>query len=142
MNTANWVPDLFMERVMNDGNGPCSLPTRHPICTIYTVRPSKRPEAHERKAENGEIRNFRKLRAMHLWRVLTMLFGRPSLDRVQGSMQHRSPQNHVGVVHLESMHEITPNTSRDETAVCNLGRSTWPPMSAKKALIATSWRKP
>jgi len=125
MNTANWVPDLFMERVMNDGEWTLFSPDETPdLHDLYGPAFKTAYEAHERKAENGEIRNFRKLRAMDLWRrMLTMLFetGHPWIA-FKDPCNIRSPQNHVGVVHSSNLcTEITLNTSRDETAVCNLG---------------------
>ncbi|MGO4833703.1 ribonucleoside-diphosphate reductase subunit alpha, partial [Rhizobiaceae sp. 2RAB30] len=125
MNTANWVPDLFMERVEANAEwtlfSPDDVPDLHDLCgaafkTAY--------EAYEAKAAAGEIEVSRKLRAVDLWRrMLTMLFetGHPWIT-FKDPCNIRSPQNHVGVVHSSNLcTEITLNTSRDEVAVCNLG---------------------
>ncbi|TSE37902.1 Ribonucleoside-diphosphate reductase 1 subunit alpha [Tepidimonas fonticaldi] len=125
MNTANWIPDLFMKRVMENGDwtlfSPSSVPDLHD-------KVGKAFEeayiAYEAKAERGEIRPSKKVRAVDLWRkMLTMLFetGHPWIT-FKDPCNIRSPQQHVGVVHSSNLcTEITLNTSDTETAVCNLG---------------------
>jgi ribonucleoside-diphosphate reductase alpha chain len=125
MNTANWIPDLFMRRVMEKGPwtlfSPSSVPDLHDkfgtdFETAYV--------AYEEKAARGEIRPSRTLEATDLWRkMLTMLFetGHPWIT-FKDACNIRSPQQHVGVVHSSNLcTEITLNTSDSETAVCNLG---------------------
>ncbi len=125
MNTANWVPDLFMRRVMEKGPwtlfSPSSVPDLHDkfgkdFETAYV--------AYEEKAARGEITPCRTLPAADLWRkMLTMLFetGHPWIT-FKDPCNVRSPQQHVGVVHSSNLcTEITLNTSDTETAVCNLG---------------------
>ncbi len=125
MNTANWIPDLFMRRVMEKGNwtlfSPSNVPDLHDkfgadFETAYV--------AYEEKAARGEIRPSRTLPAADLWRkMLTMLFetGHPWIT-FKDACNVRSPQQHAGVVHSSNLcTEITLNTSDTETAVCNLG---------------------
>ncbi len=125
MNTANWIPDLFMKRVIEGGDwtlfSPSTCPDLHDLFgrefeVAYT--------AYERQADSGEIKLFRRLPAKDLWRkMLSMLFetGHPWITFKDAS-NVRSPQNHVGVVHSSNLcTEITLNTSDTEIAVCNLG---------------------
>jgi ribonucleoside-diphosphate reductase alpha chain len=125
MNTANWIPDLFMRRVMEKGSwtlfSPSDTPDLHDkfgkdFEKIYT--------AYEAKAERGEIKPARKLQASDMWRkMLSMLFetGHPWIT-FKDACNVRSPQQHAGVVHSSNLcTEITLNTSDTETAVCNLG---------------------
>lgn len=125
MNTANWIPDLFMERVYNDEQWTLFSPNDaielhecygEAFKTIY--------EEYEDKAQRGEIKLFKKVRALDLWRkMLTMLFetGHPWMT-FKDPCNIRSPQSHAGVVHSSNLcTEITLNTSDQETAVCNLG---------------------
>jgi ribonucleoside-diphosphate reductase alpha chain len=125
MNTANWIPDLFMRRVMEKGNwtlfSPSNVPDLHDkfgteFETAYL--------AYEEKAARGEIKPSRTLQASDLWRkMLTMLFetGHPWIT-FKDACNVRSPQQHAGVVHSSNLcTEITLNTSDTETAVCNLG---------------------
>ncbi|MES2913220.1 MAG: ribonucleoside-diphosphate reductase subunit alpha [Pseudomonadota bacterium] len=125
MNTANWIPDLFMRRVMEKGSwtlfSPSDTPDLHDkfgkeFEAIYT--------AYEAKAERGEIKPSRKLQATDMWRkMLSMLFetGHPWIT-FKDVCNIRSPQQHTGVVHSSNLcTEITLNTSDTETAVCNLG---------------------
>ena len=125
MNTANWIPDLFMKRVMEDGAwtlfSPSDTPDLHDLTgTAFEAR----YEAYEAMAGRGELTNFRRLRAADLWRkMLSMVFetGHPWIT-FKDSCNLRSPQQHVGVVHSSNLcTEITLNTSEDEIAVCNLG---------------------
>ena len=126
MNTANWVPDLFMKRVMEGGDWTLFSPSRRaPTCTTSSARPSRRPtSAYEDKAARGEIKLFKKVPAADLWRkMLSMLFetGHPWIT-FKDPCNVRSPQQHVGVVHSSNLcTEITLNTGADEIAVCNLG---------------------
>ncbi|MDA1117156.1 MAG: ribonucleoside-diphosphate reductase subunit alpha [Proteobacteria bacterium] len=125
MNTANWIPDLFMKRVMQGADW-----------TLFS--PSDAPELHDRtgkafeesylryedKAARGELQLHKKIPALQLWRkMLSMLFetGHPWIT-FKDPCNLRSPQEHVGVVHSSNLcTEITLNTSADEIAVCNLG---------------------
>jgi ribonucleoside-diphosphate reductase alpha chain len=100
MNTANWIPDLFMKRVMEKANGPCSRRRTRRTCTTWSARPSKKPTGYEAKAAAGEIRVFKKIQALDLWRkMLSMLFetGHPWIT-FKDPCNIRSPQQHVGVV--------------------------------------------
>ncbi|EKD73510.1 MAG: hypothetical protein ACD_45C00296G0010 [uncultured bacterium] len=125
MNTANWIPDLFMKRVLDEGEwtlfSPDDVPDLH---DLYGEAFEKTYTAYEAKAARGEIKNFKKLPAMTLWRkMLGMLFetGHPWMT-FKDACNLRSPQQHVGVVHSSNLcTEITLNTSLDEIAVCNLG---------------------
>lgn len=125
MNTANWVPDLFMERVEADGMWTLFSPDEVPdLHDLYGKAFKTAYEAYETKAEVGEIKTFRQMRAVDLWRrMLTMLFetGHPWVT-FKDPCNIRSPQNHQGVVHSSNLcTEITLNTSEKEVAVCNLG---------------------
>jgi ribonucleoside-diphosphate reductase alpha chain len=125
MNTANWVPDLFMERVEADGEWTLFSPDETPeLHDLYGQSFRKAYEAYEAKAASGGLKVFRKVRALDLWRkMLTMLFetGHPWVT-FKDPCNIRSPQGHVGVVHSSNLcTEITLNTSKDEVAVCNLG---------------------
>src|SRR5262249_22117185 len=125
MNTANWIPDLFMKRVIEGGDW-----------TLFS--PSDVPELHDKWGRSfeeaytryegmvarGELKLHKKIPAVQLWRkMLSMLFetGHPWIT-FKDACNVRSPQQHVGVVHSSNLcTEITLNTSRDEIAVCNLG---------------------
>jgi ribonucleoside-diphosphate reductase alpha chain len=125
MNTANWVPDLFMQRVENDGAWTLFSPDEAPdLHDLYGSAFTTAYEAYEAKAARGEMRVFKTLRAVDLWRkMLTMLFetGHPWIT-FKDPCNIRSPQNHAGVVHSSNLcTEITLNTSDTEVAVCNLG---------------------
>jgi len=125
MNTANWVPDLFMQRVEADAEWTLFSPDETPdLHDLYGKAFRTAYEAFEAKAAAGELKVFRKVRALDLWRkMLTMLFetGHPWVT-FKDPCNIRSPQGHVGVVHSSNLcTEITLNTSRDEVAVCNLG---------------------
>ena len=125
MNTANWIPDLFMKRVFEDGAwtlfSPSDVPDLH---DLYGLAFEQRYGAYERMTESGELPLFKRVRAQDLWRkMLSMLFetGHPWIT-FKDACNVRSPQQHVGVVHSSNLcTEITLNTSRDEIAVCNLG---------------------
>lgn len=125
MNTANWIPDLFMKRVMNDENWTLFSPDEVPeLHDIYGKKFEKKYEEYEEKARNGKIRKHKVIPAKKLWRkMLSMLFetGHPWMT-FKDPCNVRSPQDHAGVVHSSNLcTEITLNTSEDETAVCNLG---------------------
>ncbi|CAM00606.1 ribonucleoside-diphosphate reductase, alpha subunit [Saccharopolyspora erythraea NRRL 2338] len=125
MNTANWVPDEFMRRVEADGTWTLFSPDETPdLHDLYGTAFAERYRAYERAAERGEIKVYRQVRAVDLWRrMLTMLFetGHPWIT-FKDPCNLRSPQQHAGVVHSSNLcTEITLNTSRDEVAVCNLG---------------------
>ncbi|MBS7554262.1 ribonucleoside-diphosphate reductase subunit alpha [Ancylobacter dichloromethanicus] len=125
MNTANWVPDLFLERVEADGPWTLFSPDETPDLHDLTGAAFKVAyEAYEARAARGEMKVFRQLRAIDLWRrMLTLLFetGHPWIT-FKDPCNIRSPQGHVGVVHSSNLcTEITLNTSEDEVAVCNLG---------------------
>jgi len=125
MNTANWIPDLFMRRVMEKGTwtlfSPSNVPDLH---DLFGADFEKAYVAYEEKAARGEIKPARTVQASDLWRkILTMLFetGHPWIT-FKDACNVRSPQQHAGVVHSSNLcTEITLNTSDTETAVCNLG---------------------
>jgi ribonucleoside-diphosphate reductase alpha chain len=125
MNTANWIPDLFMRRVHEQGEwtlfSPSNVPDLH---DLIGAEFEKAYVAYEEKARRGEIKPTRTVRAVDLWRkMLSMLFetGHPWIT-FKDACNVRSPQQHVGVVHSSNLcTEITLNTSDTETAVCNLG---------------------
>jgi ribonucleoside-diphosphate reductase alpha chain len=125
MNTANWIPDLFMERVFGDGQWTLFSPDEvSDLHDLYGAKFKERYEYYERLADEGRIKNFKRLPALSLWRkMLSMLFetGHPWVT-FKDPCNLRSPQRHVGVVHSSNLcTEITLNTSNKETAVCNLG---------------------
>jgi ribonucleoside-diphosphate reductase alpha chain len=125
MNTANWVPDLFMRRVMEKGQwtlfSPSNVPDLH---DKFGADFEKAYVAYEQQAAQGLIKPSRVVEASDLWRkMLTMLFetGHPWIT-FKDACNVRSPQQHAGVVHSSNLcTEITLNTSDTETAVCNLG---------------------
>jgi ribonucleoside-diphosphate reductase alpha chain len=124
-NTACWIPDLFMKRVLADEQWTLFSPDETPdLHSAYGRDFELRYEAYERRAKRGEIRLFRRVRAADLWRkMITMLFetGHPWIT-FKDPCNIRSPQDHAGVVHSSNLcTEITLNTSSVETAVCNLG---------------------
>ena len=125
MNTANWIPDLFMQRVMENGEwtlfSPVDVPDLHELCGAeFEVAYL----GYEAQAASGQLKLHKKIPAVQLWRkMLTMLFetGHPWIT-FKDACNLRSPQQHVGVVHSSNLcTEITLNTSDSETAVCNLG---------------------
>jgi len=125
MNTANWIPDLFMRRVMEGGEWTLFSPS---TCPDLHDKFGKDFEAaytgYEAKVASGEIKLYKKMPAKDLWRkMLSMLFetGHPWIT-FKDACNIRSPQQHVGVVHSSNLcTEITLNTSDSEIAVCNLG---------------------
>jgi ribonucleoside-diphosphate reductase alpha chain len=125
MNTANWIPDLFMRRVMEGGEWTLFSPSNCP--DLHDKFGKAFEEAYtnyEAKAARGEMKLFKKVPALTLWRkMLSMLFetGHPWIT-FKDPCNVRSPQNHVGVVHSSNLcTEITLNTNDSEIAVCNLG---------------------
>jgi len=125
MNTANWIPDLFMKRVMEGGEwtlfSPSDVPDLHDkFGKAFEIAYVE----YERKAARGDLKLHKKIPAQSLWRrMLTMLFetGHPWITFKDAS-NIRSPQSHVGVVHSSNLcTEITLNTNSEEIAVCNLG---------------------
>ncbi|WP_092658094.1 ribonucleoside-diphosphate reductase subunit alpha [Actinopolymorpha singaporensis] len=125
MNTANWIPDLFLQRVEADAQWTLFSPDEVPdLHDLYGRAFAERYAEYEARADRGEIRVFRRLRAVELWRrMLTMLFetGHPWIT-FKDPCNLRSPQQHAGVVHSSNLcTEITLNTSTAEVAVCNLG---------------------
>jgi ribonucleoside-diphosphate reductase alpha chain len=125
MNTANWIPDLFMKRVFEDADWTLLSPSDAPdLHDLYGRAFEKRYQEYEAMTESGELKLFRRIRAQDLWRkMLSMLFetGHPWLT-FKDPCNVRSPQQHAGVVHSSNLcTEITLNTSREEVAVCNLG---------------------
>jgi ribonucleoside-diphosphate reductase alpha chain len=125
MNTANWVPDLFLERVEKNAEWTLFCPSETPdLHDTFGAEFKARYEAFEAAAERGEVKNFKKVQAVTLWRkMLTMLFetGHPWIT-FKDPCNIRSSQRHTGVVHSSNLcTEITLNTSSDETAVCNIG---------------------
>ncbi|MHB1352689.1 MAG: ribonucleoside-diphosphate reductase subunit alpha [Thiobacillus sp.] len=125
MNTANWIPDLFMQRVMEGGDwtlfSPNDVPDLH---DLYGRKFAGAYCEYERKADRGEIKLYKRIPAVQLWRkMLSMLFetGHPWIT-FKDPCNIRSPQQHVGVVHSSNLcTEITLNTNDHEVAVCNLG---------------------
>jgi ribonucleoside-diphosphate reductase alpha chain len=125
MNTANWIPDLFMRRVMENAEWTLFSPSDCPdLHDLYGRAFEEAYTRYEEKAARGEIRVFKKMPAVALWRkMLSMLFetGHPWIT-FKDPCNLRSPQQHVGVVHSSNLcTEITLNTSDTEIAVCNLG---------------------
>ena len=125
MNTANWIPDLFMKRVMEKGEwtlfSPSDVPDLH---DLYGKKFEEAYLRYEARCASGEMKLFKKVQAIDLWRkMLSMLFetGHPWIT-FKDPCNIRSPQQHVGVVHSSNLcTEITLNTNESEIAVCNLG---------------------
>ena len=130
MNTANWIPDLFMKRVMEKGDwtlfSPSDVPDLH---DKFGKAFEQAYLAYEVKAATGELELSKKIPALDLWRkMLSMLFetGHPWIT-FKDPCNIRSPQQHVGVVHSSNLcTEITLNTNESEIAVCNLGSVNMP----------------
>jgi ribonucleoside-diphosphate reductase alpha chain len=125
MHTANWIPDLFMRRVEASADWTLFSPDEvRDLHDLHGRDFDRAYEAHEARADRGEVASFKRVSAVQLWRkMLTMLFetGHPWLT-FKDPCNLRSPQRHVGVVHSSNLcTEITLNTSDDEIAVCNLG---------------------
>jgi ribonucleoside-diphosphate reductase alpha chain len=125
INTANWIPDLFMKRVMADENwtlfSPHEVPELH---HLYGKAFEEKYCEYEEKARRGELQHYKVISAKALWRkMLSRLFetGHPWIT-FKDPCNVRSPQDHDGVVHCSNLcTEITLNTSAQETAVCNIG---------------------
>ncbi len=125
MNTANWIPDLFMKRVFNDQDwtlfSPNCVPELH---DLHGKEFEEKYEEYEALAQAGKIKPYKTIKAANLWRkMLSMLFetGHPWMT-FKDSCNVRSPQQHIGTIHSSNLcTEITLNTSADEIAVCNLG---------------------
>ena len=125
MNTANWIPDLFMKRVFEDGDwtlfSPNDVPDLH---DLYGSAFEARYNEYQAQAARGELKPSKTIKAQALWRkMLGMIFetGHPWVT-FKDPCNLRSPQQHAGVVHSSNLcTEITLNTSADEIAVCNLG---------------------
>jgi ribonucleoside-diphosphate reductase alpha chain len=125
MNTANWIPDLFMKRVFEDGDwtlfSPNDVPDLH---DLYGTAFEERYQQYEQMAQDGELKLHKTLKAQNLWRkMLGMIFetGHPWMT-FKDPCNLRSPQQHCGVVHSSNLcTEITLNTNSEEIAVCNLG---------------------
>jgi len=125
MNTANWIPDLFMKRVFDKGQWTLFSPSDTPdLHDLVGKAFEERYAQYEAMADAGEIKVYKRIAAGDLWRkMLSMLFetGHPWLT-FKDPCNLRSPQQHVGVIHSSNLcTEITLNTSKDEIAVCNLG---------------------
>jgi ribonucleoside-diphosphate reductase alpha chain len=125
MNTANWIPDLFMKRVMEGGDWTLFSPNDCPdLHDKFGKAFEEAYTRYEEKAAHGEIKHFKKIPATNMWRkMLSMLFetGHPWIT-FKDPCNIRSPQQHAGVVHSSNLcTEITLNTSDSEIAVCNLG---------------------
>ncbi|MGY6268486.1 ribonucleoside-diphosphate reductase subunit alpha [Achromobacter denitrificans] len=125
MNTANWIPDLFMKRVMENGEWTLFSPSDCPdLHDKYGQDFEQAYVGYEARVASGELKLFKKMPAISLWRkMLSMLFetGHPWIT-FKDPCNIRSPQQHVGVVHSSNLcTEITLNTNESEIAVCNLG---------------------
>ncbi|HEY5644687.1 MAG TPA: ribonucleoside-diphosphate reductase subunit alpha, partial [Pseudomonadales bacterium] len=125
MNTANWIPDLFMKRVFEDEEWTLLSPSDvNDLHDLYGKAFEKRYEAYEEQTRTGELTLYKRVKARELWRkMLSMLFetGHPWMT-FKDVCNIRSPQQHAGVVHSSNLcTEITLNTSEEEIAVCNLG---------------------
>ncbi len=145
MNTANWVPDLFMKRVFEDGDwtlfSPNDVPDLH---DLYGTAFEERYNHYEAQVQSGVLKLHKTLKAQALWRkMLGMIFetGHPWIT-FKDPCNIRSPQQHCGVVHSSNLcTEITLNTSKDEIAVCNLGSVNLPQHIENGALNIEKLRK-
>ncbi|MEN9625673.1 MAG: Ribonucleotide reductase alpha subunit, partial [archaeon] len=125
MNTANWIPDLFMKRVLNDEKWTLFSPHEtSDLHHLYGKKFESKYKEYEELAKKGLLKKHKEIPTRELWRkMLSMLFetGHPWIT-FKDPCNVRSPQDHVGVIHSSNLcTEITLNTSEDETAVCNLG---------------------
>ena len=125
MNSANWIPDLFMKRVFEGGEWTLFSPNDTPdLHDLYGADFELRYQAYEDMTRDGSLKLFKRVKAENLWRkMLGMLFetGHPWIT-FKDPCNLRSPQSHVGVVHSSNLcTEITLNTNQEEIAVCNLG---------------------
>ncbi|MCH9662449.1 MAG: ribonucleoside-diphosphate reductase subunit alpha [Gammaproteobacteria bacterium] len=145
MNTASWIPDLFMRRVCDEGEwtlfSPDDVPGLH---DLYGADFDEHYQNFEKLADEGKITNFRRINALELWRkMLGMLYetGHPWLT-FKDVCNIRSPQQHAGVVHSSNLcTEITLNTNDKEIAVCNLGSLNLPAHITDGALDAGKIRQ-
>ncbi len=124
-NTSNWIPDLFMKRVAEDGDWTLFSPEETPdLHEIYGKKFETAYVQYEKMADEGKIRLFKRMKAQELWRKMIMMIfetGHPWMTW-KDPMNIRSPQDHVGVIHSSNLcTEIALNTSKDEVAVCNIG---------------------
>ena len=124
-NTANWIPDLFMKRVQEDGDWTLFSPEEVPdLHDLYGRKFDEAYVGYEKAADAGKIALWKRVKAADLWKKMVMMIfetGHPWIT-FKDPCNIRSPQDHVGVVHSSNLcTEITLNTSKDETAVCNLG---------------------
>jgi ribonucleoside-diphosphate reductase alpha chain len=145
MNTANWIPDLFMKRVFDGGDWTLFSPNDAPdLHDLYGQAFEQRYLQYEEMAASGKLKLHKKVKAENLWRkMLGMLFetGHPWMT-FKDPCNLRSPQQHVGVVHSSNLcTEITLNTSADEIAVCNLGSVNLPQHIDENGLNLEKLRK-
>lgn len=145
MNTANWIPDLFMKRVTEEKEWTLFSPNEVPdLHDLYGTAFEKKYREYEEKAARGEIHSFKKIPAISLWRkMLSMLFetGHPWVT-FKDACNLRSPQQHTGVIHSSNLcTEITLNTSLNEIAVCNLGSVNLIAHMTEKGLDAEKLRR-
>ncbi len=139
MNTANWIPDLFMQRVMNGEKWTLFTPNETPdLHDLTGAAFKKRYEEYEKEAKEGRINVSKEVEAEELWRkIISMLFetGHPWIT-FKDACNLRSPQQHTGVIHSSNLcTEITLNTSPDEIAVCNLGSINLPNHLDEKGVL-------
>ena len=125
MNTANWIPDLFMKRVFSEQDWTLFSPNNVPdLHELHGKEFEVAYEEYERLAMAGEIEVYKTVKAADLWRkMISMLFetGHPWIT-FKDACNVRSPQQHIGTIHSSNLcTEITLNTSQEEIAVCNLG---------------------
>ena len=125
MNTANWIPDLFMKRIERDSHWTLFSPSEVPdLHDLFGKAFEERYTYYERQTETGGIKLFKRIKANDLWKSMLRALaetGHPWIT-YKDTCNIRSPQRHVGRVHSSNLcTEITLNTSRDEIAVCNLG---------------------
>jgi ribonucleoside-diphosphate reductase alpha chain len=124
MNSANWIPDLFMQRVLENGQWTLFSPEETPdLHNLFGIPFKNAYERYEQMADNGQIKLFKRIPAVSLWRkMLTMLFetGHPWMT-FKDPCNLRSPQQHVGVVHSSNLCTEITSILETETAVCNLG---------------------
>ena len=145
MNTANWIPDLFMQRVAEEKNWTLFSPEETPeLHDLFGNAFREKYEYYEKQAEQGKLINFKVVNANDIWRkMLGMLFetGHPWIT-FKDPCNIRSPQQHVGVIHSSNLcTEITLNTSDEEIAVCNLGSVNLPQHTTENGLDMVKLKK-
>jgi ribonucleoside-diphosphate reductase alpha chain len=138
MNTANWIPDLFMKRVEDDGQWTLFSPNEtRDLHDLYGRAFEERYTEYEKMAARGELRLHKKVQAKDLWRkMLTMLFetGHPWIT-FKDACNVRSPQDHVGVIHSSNLcTEITLNTWARSTWLVTAASSTTAPGSSTRSI--------